>query len=288
MNEISHIRDYARALGVAAPAVQRRSGPGSADTLSGLYWETHPRFVFLHGASLDARTWDGVLLRLGEAAVAYDLPGHGHSLHLAPGDYSISNMAGLIAEALHRDLMQDFTLVGHSLGAMVSIALAARHSLPVNRLVLLDATPHGLGGSVNDPTVRHVGTLDELVDAIHVRVPDRDRKSLLRGVSRNVRERSDGLMEWRWDPRFRDSATLRGAEKPQVWEALASLGIPVTLIRGDRSPLVTDEMIQDFLHYVPHATVETAPKSGHNVHTDAAAWVAEWLAALPSNPTDNL
>jgi pimeloyl-ACP methyl ester carboxylesterase len=286
MNEISHIREHAHALGVAAPAVQRRPGPGDADGLSGLYWETQPRFVFLHGASLDAHTWDGVLLRLGEAAVAYDLPGHGHSLHLAPGDYSISHMAGLIAEAVHRDLQQKFTLVGHSLGALVSMALAARHGLPVNRLVLLDATPHGLGGSVNDPKVRHVGTLDELVDAIHVRVPDRDRKSLFRGVSRNVRERSDGLLEWRWDPRFRDSAAVRGAEKTQVWDALASLDIPITLIRGDRSRLVTDEMIEDFLRYAPHATVEIAPKSGHNVHTDAAAWVAEWLAAVPSSPTD--
>jgi len=280
MNEISHIKAYAHALGVAAPAVQRRPGPGGANGLSGLYWETHPRFVFLHGASLDAHTWDGVLLRLREAAVAYDLPGHGHSLHLPPPDYSISNMAGLIAEAVHRDLQQDFTLVGHSLGALVSLALAARRGLPVNRLVLLDATPHGLGGSANDPKIRHVGTLDELVDAIHVRVPDRDRKSLLRGVSRNVRERSDGLLEWRWDPRFRDSAAVRGAEKPQVWDALASLDIPITLIRGDRSKLVTDEMIEDFLRHAPHATVEIAPKSGHNVHTDAATWVAERLAAL--------
>lgn len=280
MNELSHITDHAHALGLAIPAVERRPGPGSVDSLSALYWGTDPAHVFLHGASLDAHTWDGVLLRLGKAAVAYDLPGHGHSLHLAPGDYTISNMAGLLVQAVRRDLRRDFTLVGHSLGAMVSVALAARHDLPVRRLVLLDATPHGLGGSAKDPEVRHVGTLDELVDAVHVRVPHRDRKSLLRGVSRNVRERSDGLMEWRWDPGFRDSAHVRGAERPEVWDALASLKIPITLIRGERSKLVTVEMAEDFLRYAPHATVEIAPQSGHNVHTDAAAWVAERLACL--------
>nr|WP_231391957.1 alpha/beta hydrolase [Arthrobacter sp. 35W] len=262
------------------PAVERRPQPGNADSLSALHWGTDPRFVFLHGASLNAHTWNGVLLRLGKPAVAYDLPGHGRSPRLAPDGYTISNMAGLIAQAVRLDVQQDFTLVGHSLGAMVSVVLAARHGVPVDRLVLLDATPHGLGGSAGDPEVRQVGTFDELVDAVHVRVPHRDRKSLIRGVSMNVRERSDGLMEWRWDPKFRGSARLRGAEKPEVWSALASLDLPITLIRGERSRLVTDEMTREFLRYAPHATVEIAPKSGHNVHTDAAAWVADRLLAL--------
>jgi pimeloyl-ACP methyl ester carboxylesterase len=154
--------------------------------------------------------------------------------------------------------------------------------LPVKQLVLLDATPHGLGGLPGDPPdIQHVGTLDELVDAVHARTPGRNRQSLVRGVARNVRERSDGLVEWRWDPRFRESAHLRRAEKPEVWNSLASLDIPVTLIRGDRSRLASSEMAEEFLRYHPRATVEVAPQSGHNVHTDAAAWLADWFAALP-------
>lgn len=283
MNESSLISEHAHALGVDIPTVQRCPGPGTGADLSGLHWGTDPRFVFLHGARLDAHTWNGVLLRLDEAAVAYDLPGHGHSQHLAPDEYTISTMASYLAEAIRGDVLQDFTLVGHSLGAMVSIALAARYGLPVNRLVLLDATPHGLGGLPGDPPVdvQHVGTLDELVDSVHARTPGRSRQSLVRGVARNVRERSDGLVEWRWDPKFRESAHLRRAEKPQVWNSLASLAIPITLIRGDRSKLVTTGMTEEFLRYVPHATVEVAPQSGHNLHTDAAAWLADWLAALP-------
>jgi pimeloyl-ACP methyl ester carboxylesterase len=284
MDEISLIKHHARALGVTVPAIERRPVGDEPATVSGMHWATEPRLVALHGARLDAHTWNGVLLRLGLPAVAYDLPGHGHSRHLAPDEYTISTMAGIMAQAVRRDVLQDFTLVGHSLGAMVSIALAARYQLPVKRLVLLDATPHGLGGLPGDPVIpiQHVGTLDELVDAVHAGAPGRDRQSLVRGVSRNVRERSDGLMEWRWDPRFRESAQLRRSEKVEVWNSLASLDIPVTLIRGDRSTLVNNEMIEEFLRYVPEATVEVAPQSGHNVHTDAAAWLAGRLSALPA------
>ncbi|WP_051423177.1 alpha/beta fold hydrolase [Arthrobacter sp. MA-N2] len=283
MDEISLINDHAHALGVAVPTVERRLVPDEPANVSGVYWGTDPGLVVLHGARLDAHTWNGVLLRLGVPAVAYDLPGHGHSRHLAPDEYTVSTMAGILAHAIRHDVLQDFTLVGHSLGAMVSIALAARHQLPVKRLVLLDATPHGLGGLPGDPVIpiQHVGTLDELVDAVHAEAPGRDRQSLLRGVSRNVRERSDGLVEWRWDPRFRDSAQLRRTEKFEVWKSLASLDVPITLIRGDRSKLVTNAMTEEFLQFVPQATVEVAPQSGHNVHTDAAAWMAAWLSALP-------
>lgn len=280
MNEISHVTEYAHALGLAMPRFERRPEPASANGVSGLHWGTNPRLAFLHGASLNAHTWNGVILRLGQAAVAYDLPGHGHSLHLPADGYTISNMASHMAQAIRRDLPQDFTLVGHSLGAMVSVVVTARHNLPVKRLVLLDATPHGLGGSARDPEVRHVGTFDELVDAVHVRVPHRDRKSLLRGVTMNSRKRSDGLYEWRWDPEFRNSAPARRAERPEVWRALASLDIPITLVRGERSLLLTDEMTEEFLGRVPHATVEIAPQSGHNVHTDAPSWLAERLTAL--------
>ncbi|MBT8159586.1 MULTISPECIES: alpha/beta fold hydrolase [Arthrobacter] len=283
MDEISLIKDHARALGVAVPAVDRLSVTDGPAKVSGLQWASNPRLVVLHGARLEAHTWNGVLLRLGVPALAYDLPGHGHSRYLAPDEYTISAMAGILAHAIRRDVPQDFTLVGHSLGAMVSIALAARHQLPVKRLVLLDATPHGLGGFPGDPVVpiQHVGTLDELVDAVHAGAPGRDRQSLVRGVSRNVRKRSDGFVEWRWDPRFSESAQLRRAEKMAVWNSLASLDIPITLIRGGHSQLVTNGMTEEFLRYVPQATVEVAPRSGHNVHTDAAAWLADWLAALP-------
>lgn len=284
--DVEQITGYAKALGVPVPSIHRLPvDSGQGGRITGIVFGRSPSIVFLHGGQLSAHTWDSVILRAAVPAVAYDLPGHGHSMRLAPDGYSISAIAELVTQRILTDTEEEITLVGHSFGAMIGVLVAAKLGRRVNSLLLLDATPHGIGTAADDPETVLVGTFDELVDSVHARVPQRRRESLLRGVSLNTRRRRDGLWEWCWDPHFKNSSHLRRIERDLVWAELAGLQTPTTLVKGEKSEKVTNKMLEEFKEHLPVAETLIAPGAGHNVHTDAPAWTAQLVLSVSRKGT---
>jgi pimeloyl-ACP methyl ester carboxylesterase len=80
------------------------------------------------------------LIERDHRVIAVDLLGHGGSEKPGSG-YSIPNQADLVAQALSRLGVREATVVGHSLGAPVAVALAERSPRLVDRLVIMDAPP---------------------------------------------------------------------------------------------------------------------------------------------------
>jgi pimeloyl-ACP methyl ester carboxylesterase len=97
-----------------------------------------PAVIFLHGAGLDHTVW-ALLARWfahrGFAALAPDLPGHGHS----GGEplTSIDAMADWVLALLDAAQVGTAALVGHSMGSLVALELAARHPEKVSALGLI-------------------------------------------------------------------------------------------------------------------------------------------------------
>jgi pimeloyl-ACP methyl ester carboxylesterase len=94
------------------------------------------------GAKEDFADWWDLLAERGWHVVAPDLRGHGGSDHpKGRGEYSLalfeSDMVGLV-DALG---WVRFTLVGHSLGGMISQAVAIDHPQRLDALVLMDTIP---------------------------------------------------------------------------------------------------------------------------------------------------
>ncbi len=98
--------------------------------------------VLLHCYTCSMNWWFGMMPRLerGHRVIAIDLLGHGGSDKPNSG-YSIENQADLVAEALGRMGVRGATVVGHSLGGIVAVALAERSSQLVERLVIIDTSP---------------------------------------------------------------------------------------------------------------------------------------------------
>lgn len=99
--------------------------------------------VMVHGLAASLHDWDDLMPELasaGYAGYALDILGHGESekpLHTA--DYSVENTYAHFAawvEALH--LPKPFTLIGHSLGAGLSMLYAYRNPQHVKALVIVN------------------------------------------------------------------------------------------------------------------------------------------------------
>ncbi len=99
-----------------------------------------PTLVFLHGAGMDHSIW-GQQTRYfahhGYSVAAVDLPGHGRSAGSAlPG---VPEMAGWVAAFLDAIEVGRAGLVGHSMGALVSLETAAQNADRVSAIALLGA-----------------------------------------------------------------------------------------------------------------------------------------------------
>lgn len=98
--------------------------------------------VLLHALAEDSATWDALdadLARAGRASIAIDLRGHGQSDW--PGDYSFEVMVNDVIGVLDVLGVQNFDIVGHSLGGHLALYLAGRCTDRVRRLVAEDPPP---------------------------------------------------------------------------------------------------------------------------------------------------
>lgn len=100
-----------------------------------------PAIVFIHGAANDHSVWTlqaRYAAHHGFNALAPDLPGHGTTF--AGARASIVAYADWLLALLDTGGLGKASLVGHSMGALIALDLAARHPARVEKLVLIGAS----------------------------------------------------------------------------------------------------------------------------------------------------
>lgn len=94
--------------------------------------------TLLHGISSGAASWHKQMALPGYRVLAWDMPGYGESPMLATARADAGAYADALARMLDRAGVQKTVLLGHSLGALVAVAFAARYPQRVRYLVLAD------------------------------------------------------------------------------------------------------------------------------------------------------
>ncbi|WP_307785397.1 alpha/beta hydrolase [Microbacterium hibisci] len=283
-------------------------------TLSALRWapaatpDAAPVVTFLHGAGLNAHTWDTTVLSLGLPALAIDLPGHGDSSWRDDLAYVARALAPDVAAGIDAWTDTPQVLVGQSLGGLTAAAVAATRPDLVRELVVIDITP-GVDPNAGPTQIRDFfagpvdwASRDELVDrALAFGLGGGTRRKAARGVYFNSRIRPDGRVEWKHHfAHLANAAAAAGpipeslqptasapVEGPDAvssvlgetgWEDLAGVTAPTTLLRGERG-YVTATDAGEFARRVPAASVVVVP-SGHNVQEEIPLELGARLRAI--------
>ena len=277
LSEFALLHENAEQAGVTGslPAVQRVNSHTADGMVSALRWgEAPPRVVFLHGGGQNAHTWDTVIVGLGEPALAVDLPGHGRSAWREDGDYSPRRNAATLGGVL-QELAPDAELVvGMSLGGLTAIRLSDVAPELVRELVLVDVTPSAMERHA-ELTADQRGTVAlmqgervfpsfaAMLELTTAAAPHRDRQSLRRGVFHNSRRLDDGTWTWRYDT-IRSVPNFSG-----LWDDVAALDAPVTLVRGANSGFVTDDDAAELGRRAKlFRGMQVVEGSGHSVQSD--------------------
>lgn len=101
--------------------------------------------VLIHGFAADRLSWIGLSPELMKVrrVHALDLPGHGDSAAIAPGNGGSAGLAAAVRAAMAEQGIGPAHLLGHSLGGAVAMRMAEEEPARVRSLALI--APAGLG-----------------------------------------------------------------------------------------------------------------------------------------------
>ena len=233
--------------------------------------------LLLHGGGQNRFSWKKtgqIMADQGLHVVALDSRGHGDSDRSPDAMYTIEALCAdtlAVVEQIGRPVV----LVGASMGGLTSI-LAARQGGPgqVSKLVLVDVVPrYEKDGSarIRDFMFAHVhgfDSLEQAADAVAAYLPHRTRPRSPEGLKKNLRHRN-GRWYWHWDPAFLTKPNEDPFVRVELLEqAAVELSIPILLIRGKLSDVVSEEAVADFLAKVPAAEFVELSGAGHTAAGD--------------------
>lgn len=231
--------------------------------------------VFLHGGGQTRHSWRSAIdacARRGYHALAFDARGHGES-DWTPGRYRIEDFAGDLRAVLV-GLGKSAILVGASMGGLAALqALGDDPALPILALVLVDVVPRPDAAGASEVIAFMTGgatgfeSLEAVAEAVASYLPGRSRQASPGGLMKNLRER-DGRYFWHWDPTLLDDGGP-GLESAELMEqVLGNLRIPILLVRGGNSRVVTHEQLRDFSTIAPRAEIVDVAGAAHMVAGD--------------------
>jgi pimeloyl-ACP methyl ester carboxylesterase len=250
--------------------------------------------VLVHGGAAHSRWWDhiGPLLADGRLVVALDLSGHGDSARRE--SYSLDQWAReVLAVAEDAGIATPPTVVGHSLGGLVTLRAAALFGSGIEGAVVIDSPIREMSPEEHAAMEhRAFGGLrvypsKEAILARFRPVPDQPVLGYIADhvAATSIRE-AEGGWTWKWDP-----AIFSRQVPPTL---LTRLDCRVALFRAEHGMVSTEmsDVMYDRLGRV--APVIEIPAAGHHVMLDQpVALVAAirtllsgWDHSVPGMPRD--
>jgi 2-succinyl-6-hydroxy-2,4-cyclohexadiene-1-carboxylate synthase len=230
--------------------------------------------VLLHGFGGTHRAWDPVLPELDHERynpIVPDLRGHGTKAGVRPISFD-----GCVADVLAA-APDEFILCGYSMGGRVAQRIALAAPERVAHLILVSTS-----GGIADPAARAARIAEDRAFA-----DDLDQMTIEQYADRwMANPLFDGTSPqaarwWREDLLRNDPAalaevlrTIGGGAMEPLWDRLATLRMPVTIIVGARDEKFVRWATEDYPARLPQAEVHIVEGAGHGLPREAPGALA--------------
>jgi pimeloyl-ACP methyl ester carboxylesterase len=111
-------------------------------------------------------------------------------------------------------------------------------------------------------------SLEHAAEAIAHYLPHRRERKRADELAPLLRADNDGRLRWHWDARLLDDLADSAKHQPELEAAARAVRVPVLLISGGRSDLVSAETVTHFQTLVPHAQHIVLPEATHMLAGD--------------------
>jgi pimeloyl-ACP methyl ester carboxylesterase len=255
--------------------------------------------VCLHGLTRNSLDFEGIALRItamGRRVLAPDIRGRGWSdrdpqpARYRPDVYALDIMSMLDGLEVPRAIF-----IGTSMGGMITMLIAQQAPARVAASVLNDVGPF-LATPGIQRIVAAVGksgpvkSWDEMVELVkttrgHVH-PDGDEEFWRVFARRVAQKLPDGSIAFAYDPAISQMISRpQPVPPPSLVPAFTALAkMPMLLIRGELSDLLTEEGVEEMRKIKPDLEFASVPRTGHApTLEEPEAWAAieSFLSRVP-------
>jgi pimeloyl-ACP methyl ester carboxylesterase len=269
-------------------------GPGGRSAWLDVDWREHQRWVqvagapvnvidigegdavvFIHGLSGSWVNWLENIPHFARShrVIAMDLPGFGHS-PMPVDRISISGYGRIVDELLDTLGIDRAVIVGNSMGGFIGVEIALQFATRVEKLVLVSAAGLTIEHQRNEPVLRVLERLDNLLIFTGGWAATRSetltrRPRMRRQMMRLVAHRAEVL------PAPLIAEQVKGSGKPgfvpaldalsdyPIRDRLSEIECPVLVVWGEKDRLVPVRDAYEFGRLIAHAQVEVWPDTGH-------------------------
>lgn len=186
-----------------------------------------PPLVALHALGESAASWDEVAAVLGTKYRVLALEQRGHGESARPGTYTYELMCDDLLHFVNQLGLEKFTLMGHSMGGVVSYLFTVTWPSRVERLVVEDVAPPFAGRQMNIPAEPSVP------------IP----------------------FDWRVL-----TSIFQQEPNPELWERLSDITAPTLVVGGGATSNFPQDKLVEVSERISHCELVTIDGAGHHVH----------------------
>lgn len=234
-----------------------------------------PTLVFLHYFSGAAISWQWVTneLEADFRCIAFDLPGFGDEPPLESP--SLAGYSTFVQQKLASLALNEFVLIGHSMGGKIALQVATASSLNGLKQVVLIApsppTQEPMPAEDKERLLTHHpsrGNAETTVNQSAKRELPESRREI--AIQTHMQAEDSA---WKW--------WLLEGMKHSISDQMTSLKVPVTVIASHDDPVIPYEIIQtDVVGLVPEAELIELSGVGHLIPLEIPEKVAQTIRAI--------
>jgi esterase len=205
-------------------------------------------------------------------SIVPDVRGHGESAWSPTGAYQYSDQVGDLEGIVDQLGLEQFTLIGTSMGGIIAMAYAGAHPERLARLVINDIGPDAEVGSqritqmVGDRPEEFTSLEDAMayrrqISPIVATRSEEDQRELALGV---LQQRPEGCWVWKMDPEYIRQRVQQGPPpRPASWPALRRIPCPVLVVWGVESDVLSEAQARRMVEVMPRGELVAVPGVGH-------------------------
>lgn len=227
-----------------------------------------PVLLALHGLGGNSATWRAQYAALSDSwhVIGWDAPGYGETMVVGPDQTAFATLALALLD--HFDI-EDFSVIGHSMGGVVAQALTAQAG-PRVRHMILSCTHSGGAKPASEPISGSYATRIAALETEGSEVYAAKRSAMMvaDAAPSNIRATVEEIAQGVTAAGLRTCATmLHHADTRPI---AAKISCPVLLISGDGDKIVTRRQSEDLAALYPQGRHVRLEGIGHAPYLEAA------------------
>ncbi|CAN5638687.1 alpha/beta hydrolase [soil metagenome] len=236
------------------------------------YNKTRPSLIFLHYFGGSSLAWTEVIEELAKDyhCLAPDLRGFGTSDAL-PENYAVKDYADDVSNLISVLTIEDFVLIGHSMGGKIALALAARKPKGLHSLILLapsPPTPEPIKEDERAKLLATHGNARVATDTVCKAAEEKLSSEVFEcAVNDNLRS-SDAA--WR--------AWLERGSREDISSEVGQINVPVLVAAGEKDEIITAKLLKrEIVRRVKNARLVVVSEVKHLLPLEAAAGITSLI-----------